>query len=462
MADAPISTVVNVQISLQAVGINRAGFGIPNFLTDEAPLASWGSELIREYASTDEILEDWASSTEVAKAAAKIFGQTPRVPTMKVSLEGARTAQQVEIVFSGAIITGNTVGAFTISSGGQLYTITATPFNTSNAQTLTDLATKIQASVPIGTASSDGVDTLTLTAAKAGVDFSVSDITITGGVTQATVDSNTTVANVGGVDSLAAISEQDDAWYGLLWNETDEDLVYTVAEYIESKRKIFLTVSQDADIIDANDTDDIGSTLSLATFDRTAVCYNADVSDHFDAGFMGRLFPYDPGSETWAHKTIAGITRDDLTSAQRAAALDKNVNIYVTIAGLNKTLWGTMASGLFIDLRRGADWLWAQIEEGIYLKLTSVLKVPFTQKGINIVEEVVRAKLDNAIGVGLLSGDPFDAANGIMTPYIVNFPKIEEISQQDKADRVLSGGSFQAKFAGAIHRVSILNGTISV
>lgn len=462
MADAPISTIVNVQISLQAAGINQAGFGIPNILTDETPIDSWGAELIREYTSTDEVLEDWASSDEAYKAAAAVFAQTPRVPSLKISLEGTRVAQVQTLTFSGAVVTGNTISSFTVSFGGKLETITATPFNTSNAQTLTDLAAKLQATAALATASSNGTDVITCTSAKAGVSFSISQPTISGGASQATIAIATTVDNVGVADFLADVSEQDDAWYGLIWVETDEDLVYTGAQYIETKRKIFLTVSQDADVIDANDTDDIGSTLSLATFDRTAVGYNADVTDHFDAGYMGRLFPYDPGSETWALKTIAGITRDDLTTAQRAAALAKNVNIYVTIAGQNKTLWGTMASGLFIDLRRGADWLWAQIEEGIFLKLGSALKVPYTQRGINIVEEVVRAKLENGIRVGLLSGDPFDAANGIMVPYLVSFPKIGDISQQNKADRILPDGTFQAKFAGAIHKVSILNGTISV
>lgn len=461
MSDAPISTVVNVQISLEAAGINQAGFGIPNILTDETPKSSWGSELIREYADIDEVLEDWTSSDDAYKSAARIFGQTPRVPTLKISLEGSRVAQVVTLTFSADLVASNVVSAFTVSAGGKLETVTATTFAVSNANTLGLITAKLQALAGVN-ATDNGAHVITITSATAGVDISVTTPTVTLGASQATAVVATTVASSGVADSLSDISEQDDAWYGLLWTETNEDLVYTAAEYIQARRKIFLTVTQDADTIDANDTDDIGSTLSLATFDRTAVCYNADTSDHFDAGWMGRLFPYDPGSETWALKTIAGITRDDLTTSQRNAALDKNVNIYVTIAGQNKTLWGTMASGLFIDLRRGADWLWAQIEEGIYIKLADALKVPYTQRGINIIEEVVRAKLENGIRVGLLSNDPYDPDNGIMEPYIVSFPKINEISQQNKADRILPDGKFQARFAGAIHKVSILSGTITV
>lgn len=456
MADAPISIVANVQISLQALGINQAGFGVPNILTDETPLQSWGAELIRSYSDATEVLEDWLSSDDAYKAAVAIFSQTPRVPIVKISREGTRVAQVQTIVFSGPLITLNTI-AMNVDG----VALTATPFNTTNAQTLTDLAAKIQATASVATAASNGTDTITVTSVV-GLESLLSTPIVTLGVSQATAVVTQTVAVVGVADFLADISEQDDAWYGLIWVERNELLVATCAEYIETQRKIFITCSSDADVTDGADTDDIGSTLMLAAYTRSAVSFNATPTDYLDAGWMGRLFPYDPGSETFALKTVASITPDDLTTAQRTAALTKNVNIYVIIAGQNKTLWGTMASGLFIDLRRGSDWLQAQIEEGIFLKLGDALKVPFTQRGINIVEEVVRAKLENGIRAGLLSNDPFDAANGIMEPYLVTFPKIGEISTQNKADRILPNGTFQAKFAGAIHQVSILNGTISV
>lgn len=456
MADAPISTIVNVQISLQVAGINQAGFGVPNILTDEVPQTSWGQELIREYEDLDSVLDDWLSSDDVYKAAAAIFAQTPRVPSLKISLEGTRVGQVQTIVFSGNLITGNSIA---MSVDG--VPLSATPFNTSNAQTLTDLAAKIQATASVLTAVSNGTNTITVTSV-AGLESLLSTPIVTGGVSQATAVVSETVAAVGVADFLSDISEQDDAWYGLIWVERDELLVATCASYIEAKRKIFITCSNDTDIIDPNDTDDIGSTLSLATYNRSGVIYNATPTDFADAAWMGRLFPYDPGSETWALKTLAGITRDDMTTTQRNAALAKNVNIYVTIAGQNKTLWGNMASGLFIDLRRGADWLQAQIEEGIALVLENALKVPYTQKGINTIEEIVRAKLKAGINAGVLSNDPFDPDNGIMEPFLVSFPKIQDIPLQSKADRILPNGTFQAKFAGAIHRVNILNGTVSV
>jgi len=456
MGQVPISDIVNVQITLLASGITQAGFGVPCIVTDETPSSSWGTERIRSYASTDDVLDDWASSDDAYKAAAAIFSQTPKVPLIKIGLEDTRVAQVQTIVFSGNIITGNSIAG---SVNG--VALTATPFNTSNAQTLTDLAAKIQATAAVGTAASNGTDTITVTSAKAGVTFTLSGFVITGGASQATAAITTTVDSHGIVEDLDEISEQDDAWYGLIWNERDEDHVQMAAGAIETKRKIFITCSDDADIIDPTDTDDIAYLLQASNYGRTAVIYNDDPTDFADAAWMGKLFPYDPGSETWALKNLASITADDLTSTQRTAILDKNANFYAPTPNDDRTFNGTMASGLFIDLRRGADWLQARMEERIFSKLTNAIKIPFTDGGIAIIEAEVRAVLENGIRVGFLSPDPFDSANGLNDPYTVFFPKAADVADADKANRFLPDGTFAAHFSGAIHKVTI-QGTISV
>ena len=452
MSQVPISTIVNVQISRQTQGVTQAGFAVPLILTDETPLVSWGSELIRTYLSTDEVLDDWTSSDDAYKAAAAIFSQTPKVEEVKIGLEGARVAQITTIVFDSPFVTGNTIGSFTVSFGGKLETITATPFNVDNATTLSDLATKLAATSALAIAVSNGTDTITCTSAKAGVSFSISDITVTGGASQPVETITNTTANDGPAESLSDISEQDDDWYGLIWVERDEDLVHEAASYIETKRKIYGTASQDADILDATDTDDIGSTLSGANFKRTFVIYNADAADFADAAWMGKLFPFDPGNETWKFKTLAGITADNLTSSQRSAAQNKNVNIYVTVGGVDMTEEGVMAFGEFIDVIRGVDWLQARIEERIFSRLVNLPKIPFTDSGIAIIETEIRGVLENAIRETVLADDP---------PYTVFVPKAVDVPVNDRAERFLPDITFEARLAGAIHKTTI-QGVVTV
>lgn len=464
MSNVPISSVVSVTISRQTQGVTQAGFGTPLILTDED--SGWGGELVREYADIDEVLTDFASSTDAYKAAAAAFAQSPSIEALKIGAEGTRTAQVMTMVFSADIVTGNTISSFTISFGGQTETVTSTAFNTSNSQTLTDLATKIQATSAIATATSDGSHTITITSAKAGVGFSITTPTVTGGATQATVVNTTTVQNSGVAEFLADISEEDDDWYGLIWaNERDQDHMVTAAAYIETKRKIFITCSDDTDILSDVVTTDLATILSGANYERTAVIYNADVADFADAAWMGKLFPYDPGSETWKFKTLSGITADTLTSSQRTAAQDKNCNIYVTIGGVSITEEGVMASGEFIDVMRGVDWLQARLEERIYSRLVNLPKIPFTEGGVAIIEAEIRAVLENAIRDQILSPDPLDPDSDdrelSTMPYIISAPRVVDISANDRAERLLPDVTFQARLAGAIHRVTI-QGTVTV
>lgn len=454
MSQVPISTIVNVQISRQTQGVTKAGFGTPLILGVNG---SFGGELVREYLDITEVLNDFTSSDDEYKAAAAIFAQTPTVEKVKIAIEGTRVAQVQTIVFSANIVTGNSIAA-TIDG----VALTATPFNTSNAQTLTDLATKIQAEPGVSTAVSNGTDTITVTAQNAGVPVTIAGVLVTGGASQATATIATTTANVGVADFLADISEEDDDWYGLIWTERAEAQVAVAAAYIETVRKIFITCSADADILDDTDTDDIAYTLSGSNYDRTSVIFNADATDFADAAWMGKLFPFDPGSETWKFKTLSGITADILTSSERASAQGKNCNLYVTIGGIDMTEEGVMASGEYIDIIRGVDWLQARMEERIFSKLVNLPKVPFTDSGIAIIEAEIRAVLENGIREGLLSPDAeIIDSKGNPQVYLVSAPKAIDVSDVDKANRFLPNVTFKATLAGAIHKVTI-QGVVSL
>lgn len=464
MSIVPISTIVNVSISLTTPSITQAGFGTPLILTNEAPLSSWGSELIREYTALADVLDDFTSSDDVYLAAAKVFSQTPRVTSLKIGLETTRVAQVKTLTFSGVLVTGNTVGAFTLNIGGITKTVTATAFSVDAATTLALITAKITAFTEFN-ATDNTTTTITITSAIAGASFTGVVPVVSGGASQATAVFATTVANVGPAESLAAISEQDDEYYGIDWVERDPYLVFGMATYVETVRKLFGTVTQAAGAIDSTSTTDIAYLLSSSSFLRTFSMYNADVTDYLEAGWMGREFPYDPGSTSWKFKTISGGVADNLTSAQRSALSNKNANMYITVGGRDVTTEGVTASGEYIDIVTGTDWLQARIEESIYARLVSLPKIPFTNAGIAIIENEIRAQLENGIRVGFLSGDPLDPDSNDearrTNPYIITVPLSTDVSSADRGNRALTGITFEARAAGAIHSVTIM-GSITV
>jgi hypothetical protein len=447
MSQVPISTIVNVQISRETRAVTQAGFGVPLILTDED--TGWAGDRIRTYVDSDEVLEDFASSSDTYKAAAAIFSQKPKVEELKIGAEGDRVAQIQTIVFSAAIVTGNTI-AITVDDVDLTQA-----FDTNNATTLTALAAQIQAEPGVATAASNGSNTITVTSATPGVPTSLSDAVITGGASQALIVIATTTANHGPADDLAEIREIDDDWYGVIWIERGAELVLEMARYIETQRKIFITANDTSGVLVAATTTDVASILQAKNYDRTSFIWNDDPLDFIDGGWMGKNFPFDPGNETWKFKTLNGITADILTSSQRTAAKDKNANIYVKVGGIDITQEGVMASGEYIDIIRGVDWLQARMEERVFALLAKLPKVPFTDAGIGIIEAEIRAVLVDAINSKLIANEPFDPDLDQNEPFIVSAPRARDVSANDRANRFLPDVTFAARLAGAIHKTTI-------
>jgi hypothetical protein len=449
-----ISRIVDVQITRQTAGVAQAGFSVPLILGTSS--TGWGSDRIRSYRSISAVLEDFASSTAEYQAAAAIFSQSPRLSLLKIGREGARVAQVQTMTFSGALVTGNIING-TVDG----VALAPVPFNTSNATTLSDLATAIQATPGVATAVSDGVSAITITSQNAGVPTFLTGFLVTAGATQPTAAIVTTVQSHGVAQDLVEITRQDSDWYGLIWTERTAAYVLEAARAIESMRRIFITAANDANILVGSSTTDIAYILHARNYNRTAVIYNSTLTDFADAAWMGKNFVYAPGSETWKFKNLAGITADNITESQANAATAKRANAYSTIGGIDESFEGTMASGEFIDVIRGVDWLQARIEEAVFGRLSNSTKVPYTNAGVAIIESEIRAVLDRAVKAQLLSEEAFDPDNDINTPYIVTVPRVLDVSFNDRSARYLPGITFNARLASAIHRVTIA-GTVTV
>src|SRR5690606_41609604 len=115
-------------------------------------------------------------------------------------------------------------------------------------------------------------------------------------------------------------------WYALdlAVAATDEEIL-AVAAYVETLRKIFAVTVTDADAKDPSKTDDLASELAAAGFARTFALYSDD--DFAAAALLGRCLPMDPGSETWAFKTLAGLSPSKLTEPEKAARRAKQCEI---------------------------------------------------------------------------------------------------------------------------------------
>ncbi len=118
---------------------------------------------------------------------------------------------------------------------------------------------------------------------------------------------------------------------------------------------------------------------------------------------------------------------------------------------------GTSASGEFLDITQGIDWLRAEIQTRVFGRLVNLPKVPFTDLGIDIVLSEIEGALKTGVNVGFL-----DPGDGIDIPApAATAPKVADISSTDRANRHLPEVKFSARMQGAVHDLDI-NGTLTV
>lgn len=301
------------------------------------------------------------------------------------------------------------------------------------------------------TSGSAGSLVMTVTATVAGAWFSLSLNNFS------LLTSKQTQADPGVVTDLLAIQVENDNWYALTTRFNSQAVVLAAAAWIETQSKIYLVDLVETDSVNvavgSSPTDTLYR-LFQAKYNRTAGSFYPTPATMFAAAWLGRVLPDDPGSETWKGKTLSGVVAVNLTTTQRANLRARKANTYTTIGSEDKTWEGTVAGGTFgfIDVTRGLDWLEDDMTKGVFDAVFSGEKLPYTDAGIAVVRNEVKASLKRALERGIIADDP---------PFVISVPAVADIDDADKALRNLPDVKFSATLAGAIHTVAI-TGVVSV
>jgi hypothetical protein len=214
-------------------------------------------------------------------------------------------------------------------------------------------------------------------------------------------------ANPGIATDLAAIVAADPDFYGLLLDNNSEAIIDAAAAAVEATERLLVVQTADTLVMDSGTTTDVASDLKAAAYGRTATFFHPNVgSDMLAAGILGQRLTADPGSDTWAFKTVRGVGVYGLTETQKTHLHAKNVSTYTTVGGVAITEGAKVAGGEWVDVVRGVDWLRVRMRERVLALLTSNPKLAYTQAGIDAVVGQVTAQLNDGIGAGFLAADP--------------------------------------------------------
>lgn len=434
-----LDSIVSVTITTGTSAVSQAGFGVPMIVGYHAEFA----DLVRTYDAADGLTaltsDGFSSSDPIYLAAQALLAQNPKVSEFKVGKLSTSTTQTVE--FTPIAINNY---EYTLTIGGEEFSYTS-----DGTATVAEITAGLVSDINGGSVAVTATDNTTKFTVAADVantffvykDYDHANLRLT--------DVSTAQASMS--TDLDSIVVQDDDWYCLLLASQRESDIEAAAAWVETKKKIMLCNSADYGIISSSSTD-VASDLQTSGYARTALIFQANLGEHSGAAWAGQCLPLDPGSETWAYKTLSGISVNTLTATERGFIEDKSANHYTTVAGVNVTRYGVTSAGEYIDVTRFVDWLQARIQEEVFSALVNNKKLPYTNAGVSVVKGQILGVLRRGIRVGGLAEDP--------EPQVFA-PDVADVSSVDKANRLLPDVSFTATLAGAIHTLQI-SGTLSV
>ncbi|HDP7571035.1 TPA: DUF3383 family protein [Escherichia coli] len=445
---ASLNQIANVDISLNTATVGKASFGIPLIVS---PTTAF-TDRVRKYSSYSAAAGDNLDAATLSALQA-VFSQDPR-PAM--AYVGRRDAAGVVLTLSSAPVTGK---IYTFSVNGTDVTYTAASGDAEEdvldglSAALTASAVKDIFAAPVV---SDGK--LTLTVSNPGDNIVLPT-------------SNLSIALSGSTAGLAAdmdkIKAADNSWYGWSLVELSDSLIQQGATWTETQSKLFFARTATVAVWSSAE-DDIASTLQDAQYLRTAlIAHKNSASEYPDAAVMGRFFTKEPGQTVFALKSLVTITPSAFTDTEKALIIGKNANtyeqysdnIYLFGVGTENQASGKVASGEWIDIVRDRDWLINDIQTAIAGVMIRNSKVPYTNVGIALIINTLRARLLNAQTQGVIAPDEKDSLGETVPGFKLSYPNAADVDADIKASRILYI-SFDALLAGAIQLVKI-TGTLS-
>src|SRR5574338_680138 len=326
MADA-LDTIVNVTITRDTRTPSQQGFGIPMVVGYHT---AW-SDYVRSYSDTDEMLDDgFTSSDYIYEMVAAMKAQDPSPSEIRIGRLSNAYTQVVHLIPRIA-----TAGyEYSIAIDGATYT-----YEVGGTEGLTGI-----------------VDALVLGLSGA------TDVTVTDGVTWAIVTADTpgvmhTFVAKRGLDlydatgasgltaDLTAIAAEDDLnasgpAYGWVMDCNSEARIDIFDAFLESRVALGVVQSADWDVRDSGETGDVATDQVNEAITRTGGIYHSQIGVPIAAAWMAKELPKNPGQATWAHKPLATIEADSLTSSERTAIEGKKWSWYTRVGGVNITFEG--------------------------------------------------------------------------------------------------------------------------
>ena len=253
------------------------------------------------------------------------------------------------------------------------------------------------------------------------------------------------------VQALTAQMNTDPDFYYVSIDSNADATVTGLAAYCESQYKMFVNSTQQADALNSVATTDILSVLQDASYNHVITLYKPDADTTLpQGGIVGAMASIPAGVSTLEDKTLVGVAVSGLSTTARTSLEGKNGGYYSTIAGVNSYFNSKVASGQFFDTIVFSDWLRARIGEAVYSTMKRESdggrKISYDNKGKVKIEQAIYTVLNQGLSNGSISDE--------IAPK-VRIPTNAEISDAERAGRVLPNVVVELLYSNAVHKVLV-------
>lgn len=441
---ASLNMITQVIITLSTQGVARAPFGV--MCIAGAAVFDGRTRIFNDATASD---ADDTLSPKVKAMVRRAFAQPSRPSFVKVGRVGVSTVE-VKCV-PAVIVEGDT---FKVIVGAEEVSVTGK----TTAQTVyTDLATAINAknAWPFTAAGSADKLTLTYKGDKLGGFKLSTNLTQGAWTTNEQYDT-----------ALTATELLDPTFYGVVIDSEAEADVIKVADWCESRVRLFGCQSADAKIPNQTATDDLFSKLTAKNLFRTFGVFTKTVSEYPQVAWMAEMLtrcanPLN-GWPTWALKKLScGV--DTLAPTETDTVFKKNGNTFerytsefqLASEGLALTNKGKVFANEWIDVVVARDYAIDRIRGDQVAVMINRDVTPYTDGGITIMEATLQGSLRYLRDfMGIVAPDSYDGEGKIIYGFTTSAPKRYQVALSDVASRKL-GLTFDAVLAGAIQMTSI-------
>lgn len=494
---ANISNVVTVTLLPEGAAAARDNMNVTAIMTSQqsGPLSTANRyELYSDIAS---VAEDFGTDSEMYAHAAVFFSQVPNpVNAGGVLVAGYWRGASESVAATAAVLTGAQLsevtvvdqaqaisdGAFDIDVDGGTVNVTALDLRT--VTSLADIATALNTAITGATVTLTADDEIVVTSDTTGATSLLTLVTDPG--------TGTYVGTIFGLGAGTGATVVQGAAADTLTAETKVEAVTALKALVNFKGFAFIDDPSDADskllatwaqansvlsydVFSASTNLNVDPTnpvwdIKLSSLTNYRMLYSAAGNRLFATAYMARAHVVNFNGENTAltmHlKTLTGITAEDYTQTEIAAAKAVGLDIYTTIKNLPVTL--TSGANDFVDNRYNLLAFIDAVQTDMYnLLKTTATKIPQTRRGVNQLIDQAEKTTRGFVRAGVFAPGTWSSPDyfGDKETFDRN---IEEsgfywlagaLADQTQADRqarkspVLQGA---VKNAGAIHSVDVI------